>query len=185
MTLAIAHREGERIVLDCVAERKAPFSPDFVVSEFADTLKAYRISTIVGDRYGGEWPSSRFSVHGVTYRPAELNRSELYLTFLPLVNSGRADLLDNPRLITQFLGLERRTSRAGKDSVDHAPGAHDDIANSVAGAFAIVGSTGKNTGFLNFYEMQAKALPKRREIDGVVTRDLRVSRDGVLMPWAI
>jgi hypothetical protein len=30
--------------------------------------------------------------------------------------------------------LERRTSRMGRDAVDHAPGAHDDIANAVAGA---------------------------------------------------
>jgi hypothetical protein len=32
------------------------------------------------------------------------------------------------------LNLERRTSRAGKDSIDHPPGAHDDIANAAAGA---------------------------------------------------
>ena len=28
MTMSVAHREGERLVLDCIAERKAPFSPD-------------------------------------------------------------------------------------------------------------------------------------------------------------
>ena len=66
--------------------------------------------------------------------PAEMNRSELYLAFLPLVNSGRADLLDNARMVAQFVGLERRTSRGGRDTVDHAPGAHDDVANAVAGA---------------------------------------------------
>ena len=31
-------------------------------------------------------------------------------------------------------GLERRTHRSGKDSIDHAPGGHDDLANAVAGA---------------------------------------------------
>ena len=76
-------------------------------------------------------------VHGITYRTAELNRSELYLAFLPLVNSGRVDLLDNTRMVAQFVGLERRTSRAGKDSVDHAPGAHDDVSNSVAGVASL------------------------------------------------
>jgi hypothetical protein len=137
MTVAIAHREGEHTVLDCVAERKPPFSPDSVVSEFAEVLKAYRISTIVGDRYGGEWPRERFAVHGITYKPAEMNRSELYLACLAPLNSGRLDLLDHPRMIAQFVGLERRTSRAGKDSVDHPPGGHDDIANAVAGALVI------------------------------------------------
>ena len=137
MTMAIAHNEGGRVVLDCIGERKAPFSPDSVVSEFSETLKAYRIATVVGDRYAGEWPRERFTIHGVTYRTAELNRSELYLAFLPLVNSGRVDLLDSSRMVAQFVGLERRTSRAGKDSVDHAPGAHDDLSNSVAGVASL------------------------------------------------
>jgi hypothetical protein len=50
MTLAIAHMEGERVVLDLVRERKPPFSPDDVAREFADTLKLYGVSTVCGDR---------------------------------------------------------------------------------------------------------------------------------------
>jgi hypothetical protein len=42
-------------------------------------------------------------------------------------------LLDNRRLATQLLGLERRTARGGRDSIDHASGAHDDLANAAAG----------------------------------------------------
>jgi hypothetical protein len=122
MMLAISHNEGNRSVLDCVIERKVPFNPDAVTWEFSQTLKSYRVSTVSGDRYGGTWPSERFSAHGIKYEPAEMNRSELYLAFLPLVNSGRVDLLDNARMVTQFVGLERRTSRMGKDTIDHAPG---------------------------------------------------------------
>jgi hypothetical protein len=40
--------------------------------------------------------------------------------------------LDHPRLINQLIGLERRTARGGRDSIDHPPGAHDDLANCVA-----------------------------------------------------
>ena len=29
-------------------------------------------------------------------------------------------------------------SRAGRDSIDHAPGAHDDVANAVAGVVAVL-----------------------------------------------
>jgi hypothetical protein len=43
-------------------------------------------------------------------------------------------LLDHPRLINQICGLERRTARGGRDSIDHSPGNHDDVANAVAGA---------------------------------------------------
>jgi hypothetical protein len=140
MTLAIAHIEERRVVLDCLLERKAPFSPEAAVAEFAGTLKAYRCSAVTGDRYAGEWPRERFRVHGISYEPAEQNRSELYLAFLPILNSGRLELLDHPRMVSQFCGLERRTARSGKDTVDHAPGAHDDLANAVAGAASLMGS---------------------------------------------
>ena len=53
MTLAIGHSEGDRVVLDCLLERKAPFSPEAAVAEFAGTLKAYHVSSVRGDRYGG------------------------------------------------------------------------------------------------------------------------------------
>jgi hypothetical protein len=60
-------------------------------------------------------------------------KSDLYIDLLPLINSQRVELLDDKRLIAQLIGLERRTSRMGRDSVDHAPGGHDDCANAVAG----------------------------------------------------
>jgi hypothetical protein len=56
---------------------------------------------------------------------------------LPLLNSGRAELLDLPRLSAQLCGLERHTARSGRDSIDHAPGAHDDVANCVAGCLLL------------------------------------------------
>ena len=73
MTMTVAHREGERIVIDCIGERKTPFSPDSVVGEFASTFKSYRIVKITGDRYAGEWPRERFAAHGVRYESAALN----------------------------------------------------------------------------------------------------------------
>lgn len=63
-------------------------------------------------------------------------RSDLYRDMLPAVNSGRVDLLDVDRLTNQLISLERRTPRGGKDMIDHAPGAQDDLANAAAGATA-------------------------------------------------
>ena len=149
MTLAIAHRENDRTILDCVAERKPPFSPEAVVADFAALVKSYRVNSVRGDRYAGAWPRERFQVHGITYEPADHNRSELYLAFLPMLNSGRVELLDNGRMITQFAGLERRTANSGRDSVNHTVGFHDDIANAVAGALVIAqGRT--EPGFIGF-----------------------------------
>jgi hypothetical protein len=83
---------------------------------------------------GGEWPRELFQKHGVNYEPAEKTKSQLYQDFLPLINSRAVDLLDNDKLVSQLVSLERRTARGGRDSIDHAPGAHDDLANAVAGA---------------------------------------------------
>src|SRR5262249_1023098 len=69
----------------------------------------------------------------IQYEPAEKSKSDLYLELLPHINAGTVHFLDNERLILQLTGLERRTSRSGKDSIDHAPNGHDDVANCVAG----------------------------------------------------
>ena len=134
MTLAISHVEGTTIVLDAVREARPPFSPDQVVQDFAALLKSYGITSVVGDRYAGEWPRERFKVHGITYVVGEKVKSDLYRDLLPLLNSGRVSLLDHSRLVTQLVSLERRTARGGRDTIDHPRGAHDDVCNAVAGA---------------------------------------------------
>jgi hypothetical protein len=137
-TLEVAHREGERGVLDCVRERRPPFSPEAVVEEFAETLKAYGVHRVQGDRYAGEWPREQFQKRGITYEPSEKPKSDIYRELLPLLNSRKVELLDNARLVNQLCGLERRTARGGRDSIDHAPQQHDDLANSAAGALIAV-----------------------------------------------
>lgn len=133
MTLAIAHRATDgRVQLDAVRERKPPFSPADVVSEFSELMRAYRISRVVGDRYAGEWPREQFRTHGIVYDVADKSKSDYYRDALPLLNSGQVELLDNNRLVAQLVALERRTARSGKDSIDHGPGGHDDVANAVA-----------------------------------------------------
>ena len=138
MTLGIAHRDPEGIaVLDVLRERRPPFSPEALVVEFAALLCSYRITKVRGDRYAGEWPREQFRKSGITYDPSACPKSDLYGYLLPLVNSGQVRLLGNKRLVAQLLGLERRTSRAGRDSIDHAAGAHDDLANAAAGALVM------------------------------------------------
>ena len=121
-------------MLDVLRERRPPFSPEAVVVEFAELLRSYRVTKIKGDRYAGEWCRESFRKHGIAYDPAAAPKSDLYRDLLPLVNSSKVRLLGNKRLIAQLTGLERRTSRAGRDSIDHAPGGHDDLANAAAGA---------------------------------------------------
>ncbi len=133
-TLAIAHADGDRAMLDCVREIPGPCDPRSAVAELAGLCKEYRVSRVVGDRYSGAWVRSAFDSHAVRYDVSERTKSELYLEALPLVNARRCSLLDLPRLRAQLLGLERRSGRGGRDSVDHGPGGHDDVANAAVGA---------------------------------------------------
>lgn len=137
-TLAIAHMENTIPTLDVLMEYKPPFSPQSVVKDFAALLKQYRVTSVTGDRYSGDIIREMFRTHGISYKVSELNRSQLYLELLPLVNSGNVSLLDNKTLINQLCALERRTTSAGRDLIDYCRGSHDDCANSVAGAMALL-----------------------------------------------
>jgi hypothetical protein len=133
-TLAISHREGELIVLDALRGRRPPFDPSSVVADYSKLLKQYRCFSVMGDRYSGEWVVEAFRQQGITYRPSDLSKSELYLEVEPLFATGTVRLLDQRVLQTELLQLERRTGRAGRDNVDHPPGGHDDFANAACGA---------------------------------------------------
>jgi hypothetical protein len=139
-TLAIAHLDPstDRAVLDLVREVRPPFSPEQTCAEFATSIRAYT-SEGVADRWGGQFPVEAMQKLGIRVKVSERTKSDLYRELLPLVNSGRVELLDHPRLIAQLANLERRTARGGKDSIDHGPGgtAHDDLANAVAGALVL------------------------------------------------
>ena len=129
---AVAHREGQRVVVDAVRRIPSPHDPAVVAAEFAEFLRPYRLTRAVADNYGAELSCRIYSEAGLALVPAAVTRSEAYLHLLPLLTTGRIELPPDPRLRLELLGLERRTARGGRDSVDHRPGAHDDAANAVA-----------------------------------------------------
>lgn len=158
MTLAIAHNEDGVAILDAVRERKPPFSPEATTEDFCALLKTYGITEVTGDRYGGEYPREQFRKHGVEYVVAEKVRSDLYKDLLPALNSGKVDLLDLDSLATQLCALERRVARGGRESIDHPPKGHDDVANAVAGAIDLVAERqGAAVGML----IKSRLLPKK------------------------
>lgn len=95
-------------------------------------LKSYGVSRVCGDAYAGEWPRERFATRGILYDVSQKNKSTIYSEFLPALNGRRVRLLDNPRLIGQTHG------QGGRDSIDHASGSHDDVANSCCGCLVQV-----------------------------------------------
>jgi hypothetical protein len=139
-TAAVAHLEGNTAVLDLVYEKRAPLDPEATTAEVVALLWSYRLSTVEGDRYSAGWVSGAFEKHGVVYQTSERPRSEIYLDALPLFTAARVRLVDNQKLVHQFLNLERRTSRAGRDRVDHGVHGADDLCNAAAGALVAVAS---------------------------------------------
>jgi hypothetical protein len=129
----IGHREGDRIVADAIRGRRPPFDPATVAAEYAALAKEYRCGKIIGDAYAGEWTSQAFKGAGVEYARSELPKSALYLESLPYFMRGNVSIPNVPILIRELRLLERRTTRSGKDSVDHSASGSDDHANVLAG----------------------------------------------------
>ncbi len=147
--LGVAHAEdvGERaarapprLVLDVLEHVKAPHEPSVVVERFCRILRDYRISKVVGDRYGAEWVVSAFKDRGIAYEASELDKSSIYMEVLAPFAEKRVTLIDDKRLITELRMLERKPRTGGKaDVVDHAPNMHDDAANACCGALWLAG----------------------------------------------
>jgi hypothetical protein len=121
-------------VPDAVREAKPPFSPEATIEEHAQFFLSFGLSRATSDRWGGQFPAEQFRKHGIECDIAEKPKSDIYKEVLSPINSNRVELLDLPRLTALLCGLERRTARGGRDSIDHAPGGHDDSANAAAGA---------------------------------------------------
>ena len=90
--LAIAHAEGDDVLLDLVHERRAPLSPEDAVQEFVSLMQPYRVREVIGDRYSEEWVRERFRAHGITYELPSGRSADLYVELLPLLTSRRARL---------------------------------------------------------------------------------------------
>jgi Phage Terminase len=131
-TLAIAHDANGKAVLDLLMDQGPrtgkTFSPEMAVKRFDDVRKLYGISKFTGDNFAKMWPQEACVKLGIEYVVSDKNRSEIYAAFEPMLNAGLVDLLDIPKLTSQFISLVRKGVK-----IDHPAGEHDDHANAVAG----------------------------------------------------
>ncbi len=145
-TLAICHAEGEgderRIVQDVMRGwgRVGGQAQDLVgvVREIAAICVSYRVGRVTGDRYAAEWVRQAFREAGLIYEDSARTRSQAYLECQPLFATGRIALLDHPVMIRELKCLERRPRAGGQTLVDHPRGQHDDYANSLCLAAALL-----------------------------------------------
>lgn len=129
---AVAHMVGDLVIVDAVRRWPAPHDPQVVAGEVAAFLREYKITSAHADEYAAEFARSVYASAGVALVSAPGTRSEAYLHMLPLMTTGRIELPPEPVLRNELLGLERRTGRNGRDTVDHRPHCHDDLSNCVA-----------------------------------------------------
>jgi hypothetical protein len=129
-TLAIAHREESRTIIDAVISQDGgvPINPRTAVRKFVRVLLSYGCCYVTGDDYAGSTFKHDFQSDGIPYRSCKLTTSELYENMEPVINAGEIELPDLPKLTEQLLILVIRGSR-----VTHLRGDHDDWATSVAG----------------------------------------------------
>jgi hypothetical protein len=176
-TISIGHIEKDRYIIDAIRGVRPPFSPDAVVKEFCDLLKQYRCISVTGDRYSGQWTVEAFSKEGITYRHSERSKSELYLECVPLFAQGCVDLLDVQPLIVELMQLERRTSRSGRDSVDHPPGAgsRDDFANACCGVLSMLAAQQAQGGAYMVNFLTGELIHHESEEERLLRREARLT----------
>ena len=170
--VGIAHRDGERAVLDVIRAWRPPFNPSGVIAEASELLARYRVSEVEGDRYAPGFVAEGFRKHDREYRPAERTTSQVYLELLPLVNAGAVVILDEPHLLRELRGLERRRGTVGRDRVDHRPGAHDDRAVACAGALVLAATRRRMVSMVWGRPQRSEPQPgePRVWIDGTASR---------------
>ena len=190
-TVAIGHvaKIGGRevMVLDCVRAWAPPFDPSAVIAEASELLRRYRLKAATGDAFagaaGGGFVQSAFKSNGIDYAISELDRSAIYMEFLPLVNSNTVLLADIPEMLREFRGLERRRGSSGRDRVNHRPGSHDDLANAAAGVLVHMAAAKRKGGGFFLTGSWSRTTDGAVYIDGKQVRPGNRVRSRSDEPW--
>jgi len=135
--MAVGHAEGRKVIVDRVYRYKPRFNPHDVIRDMAEQVKHYGVRRVTGDQYAAEFTAQAFASCGIGYIKADLPKSGLYLELLHKMTANEIELLDDETTVNQISSLERRTRSGGKDSIDHPPGGHDDLANAIAGCAVV------------------------------------------------
>jgi hypothetical protein len=67
-TICIAHKHDDRVIVDVIQGKRAPFDPATIARQFADLAKQYRCRTITGDNYSAGWVKGAFEACGIEYK---------------------------------------------------------------------------------------------------------------------
>lgn len=138
LALSLCHfdpRAG-KVIVDLAHEWEPPFSPAQTMREVAALCHHFGVDTLIGDRWGGDFPKEALRNEGIGYKVSEYTTSDAFAALLPLMNSKEVELPKHDKLLAQLGSLQRRPSSLGKDRISHPVNQHDDLAAAVAVAAA-------------------------------------------------
>ena len=143
-TLAIAHTEdgkGRRVdlldYLEAWRGKSAPLNSDAVLDDVAGILRTYRIRSVTSDQFAVVPIADGLRKRGidVNYQPMTNDlKADMFSTLKRAINTGSIELLDDPALVGELIGLEVRPTPGGKAKIGASRSGHDDRAMAVATA---------------------------------------------------
>jgi hypothetical protein len=133
-TAACVHRDRDGCyIVDWVYEARPIFSVAKVCRDIAALCRPYHVKDIMADNHSFGFAATEFARNRLRATdPCELPKSDLYRECFPLFGAGKIQLIDEPRMLGQWLTLERRVLPGGGERIDHPVGRghHDDIVNA-------------------------------------------------------
>lgn len=157
-SVAIAHQQDGKLILDCLRYVDPPFDPFQVTADFAQVIKEYHVETVVGDRWSGGWVQEAYKKEGIRYIVSDMTKSLIYLAAEPHFSRKQVELLDDERLSVELKNLERRTRTLGKSIVDHGIVGRDDASNAACGALYLASQVEDRVIVFDPYEESSRVI---------------------------
>ena len=82
-TAAVASRDGDIGILQCVVEVPAPCDPVNATAQIASVLRSYGIKEVWGDRYAVGFVTAELARHGLTLQHSGKSRSDFIASCSP------------------------------------------------------------------------------------------------------
>jgi hypothetical protein len=136
--LGIAHREGERVVVDLIhswkpAGPKRPLDDKVVVAEIVEILRPYGIGTVIGDQFCDVPLKTEFARHGIGFIERAVTEASKYQEYTNLASAMRGKLVslpDQEDIRADLTGLIKSGKSIGAPKLRNR---HDDISTVIRG----------------------------------------------------
>lgn len=114
-------------------EPTAPLKPGEVIKGFARELVRHGVESMMADGHYKASVFEHFEEFGLNFLSAPLTVSDPYVRFRVLLNGGRVDLPDHPRLLQQLKGVMWRPTPNGAISIllPRTGGGHGDLVSAL------------------------------------------------------